>query len=338
MASLGQAMCRRRLAASLVALASVSLAAEARAGDPAAARELLKRGYLLAQEGKCEEAVPLFEESLRLDVKAITLINTADCEEKLGRLSGALGHWVDARARAKVEGNAAVEAEAENRAKSLEPRLARLVIVVPRASPAGTVVTRDGITLGPVSLGIETPVDPGPHVVVVGAPGRAEATVRVMLAEGETKRVEAAPGDAVRGDAGRAPEGPEARGTSPLVWVGFGVGAAGLAVGSVTGLLAMSRATDVERACPGGLCPDAEALDRVDGGRTLGNVSTVAFVVGGAGGALGATMLQRGAPRPPPPRGSAVVAPPRALGDRRAPRPSVRAFVAPTGAGVTGAF
>lgn len=321
MASRRQAERGRALAAWLVALVATSLANEARAGDPAAARELLKRGYLLAQDGKCEQAVPLFEESLRLDVKAITLINTADCEEKLGHLGNALGHWVDARARAKVEGNAAVEAEAENRARTLEPRLARLTIVVPPSAPPGTEVSRDGTTLGPVSLGIETPVDPGAHVILVRAPGRADGVIRVTLAEGEKKRVEGAPGAASPAGADHTPPPPPADGgtrTSPLVWVGFGVGAAGLAVGSVTGLLAMSRAKDVERACPGGLCPDAEALSRVDGGRTLGDVSTIAFVVGGAGVALGAAML--------------------VLGGSRAPRSGVRAWVAPGGGGIAGAF
>lgn len=321
MASRRQAERGRTLAAWLVVLGSAGLARDAHAGDPAAARDLLKRGYLLAQDGKCEQAVPLFEESLRLDVKAITLINTADCEEKLGRLGNALGHWVDARARAKVEGNAAVEAEAENRARALEPRLARLAIVVPAAAPPGTEVTRDGTTLGPVSLGIETPVDPGAHVIVVRAPGRAESTLRVTLAEGETKRVEASPGPKAREGEDRAapsPAGGGGSGTSPLVWVGFGVAAAGLAVGSVTGVLAMSRAKDVERACPGGLCPDAETLSRVEGGRTLGDVSTVAFVVGGAGVALGAAML--------------------VLGGSRPARPGVRAWVAPGGGGISGAF
>ena len=83
----------------------------------------MKLGYQLAQDGKCEEAIPHFVESLRLDAKAITLINLASCEEKTAKLADALGHWVEARARAQAEGNAAIEEEAEKKAKALEPRL-----------------------------------------------------------------------------------------------------------------------------------------------------------------------------------------------------------------------
>jgi hypothetical protein len=90
-------------------LAAFSTPGAARAGGPAAARELLKRGYLLAQCGKCDQAVATYEESLRLDVNAITLINAADCEETLGRFGSALGHWVDARARATADGGASLK-------------------------------------------------------------------------------------------------------------------------------------------------------------------------------------------------------------------------------------
>ena len=54
------------------------------AHDPAGAREQLKIGYQLAQDNKCQDAIPHLKESLRLDPRAITLINLADCEEKTG--------------------------------------------------------------------------------------------------------------------------------------------------------------------------------------------------------------------------------------------------------------
>lgn len=311
---------RGRFGAALVCLVVLGASRPAHAGDPAAARELLKRGYLLAQDGHCDQAVSLYDESVRLDPKAITLINYADCEEKLARLGSALGHWVDARARAKVEGNVAVEAEAERRAKLLEPRLARLTVLAPPNAPEGTTVERDGVALGAVSYGIATPVDPGSHTLVVKAPGRDDETVTVALAEGETRQVQLALGRPGRSSAA-APKRAEARsGTSPLVWVGFGVGAAGLAVGSVTGLMAIGRANDAERACPGGNCPDRASLDAVEDGRTLGTVSTIAFVAGGAGIAFGAAMLLFA---PSPAKKEAA---------------SVRVHVAPSGVVLRGTF
>lgn len=326
---------RRVALASTLAWASAGVvlgaSSDAFAGDPAAARELLKRGYLLAQDGKCDLAVAHFEESLRLDPKAVTLINYADCEEKLGRLSSALGHWVDARGRAKVEGKSDIAEEAERRAALLEPRLARLTVVLPTDAPKDVTVTRDGIPLGSVSLGIETPIDPGAHTLVVKAPGRAELTTQLRLGEGEKKRVELVVGaKAATGTTATTASAPDdrtpaatERKTSPLVWVGFGVGAAGLAVGTITGLMALSRASEAERTCPGGACPDAAALDRVDQGRTLGTVSTIGFVAGGAGVALGAAMLAFG--------GTST----------RAGASTARGFrvdVGPTGAALRGAF
>src|SRR5262245_53786122 len=116
----------RLVRACAIAAAVVLWQLPAVAGDPAIAREQLKIGYTLAQEGKCDEAVPHLTESLRLDPKAITLINLADCEEKVGKLADAMGHWVDARARAQAEGSRPIEEEATQRATALEPRLARL--------------------------------------------------------------------------------------------------------------------------------------------------------------------------------------------------------------------
>jgi hypothetical protein len=72
------------------------------------------------------------------------------------------------------------------------------------------------------------------------------------------------------------------------------------------------------------VCPDESALARVDGGRTLGDVSTVAFLVGAAGGALGLTALVLGGGRVP--AGTAL------------PRAQVRFAFSPAGAAMAGTF
>lgn len=295
-----------RPARALRAAAAVALlfgATPALANDAAAAREQLKKGYDLAQAGQCAEAIPHLTESLKLDVKAITLINLADCEEKVGRLADALGHWVDARARAQVEGNGPIQTEAERRAKALEPRLPRLTVKTADGTPGDAVVVRDGIELGSVSLGVPLPVNPGKHALVVRAPGRADATFEVELAEGEQKELEVGVGPALPPQVANGPAAlvepprePEDRGTSPLVWVGFGVAAAGAATGAVTGLMALGKASTVKQDCPNNECASQAALDDVSSGRTLGTVSTVAFAVGGAGALLGIYGLVWGSP------------------------------------------
>lgn len=260
----------------------------AAAGDPAIAREQLKIGYTLAQGGKCEEALPHLAESLRLDPKAITLINLADCEEKLGKLSDAMSHWVDARSRAQAEGARPIEEEAEKRATTLEPRLARLTIALAPTAPKDAVVERDGIALGPPSLGIPLPVDPGAHAIVVKAKGRPDGTTQLTLGEGETKRVEVDVAGGTPVPVTPPPgEAPRGRALSPLVFIGFGVAAVGAAAGTVTGLMALSAGSHADAACPDLKCTTQKGLDDVESGRTLGTVSTISFIVAGAGAAVG---------------------------------------------------
>lgn len=280
-----------RISACVIA-AAVLWQLPAAAGDPTIAREQLKIGYMLAQEGKCDEALPHLEESLRLDPKPITLINLADCEEKLGKLTDAMSHWVDARARAQAERLRPIEEEATVRATTLEPRLPRLTIVLSPRAPTDTIVERDGRTLGAPSIGIPLPVDPGRHAIVVRAKGREDATVLVDLGEGESTRVEVEPGAVVASaiavteppTVGVAPRG---RATSPLAFVGFGAAVVGAAVGSVTGIMALGAGADAKSACPDQRCRDPRALDDVRAGQTLGTVSTIAFVAAGVGAAVG---------------------------------------------------
>ena len=289
--------------------------AVARAADPAAAREQLKMGYELAQDGKCDKAIPHLLESLRLDPRAITLINLASCEEKTGRWAAALGHWADARARAQAETATLIEEEATKRVRDLEKKIPRLTIVLASGSPPGTEVTRDGVVLGAVSLGVALPVDPGSHTVVARAPGRADGSKTVALSEGESTRVEVTPGGpaATKSDAAASSDalaksngasGRGGGGTSPLVWIGFGTAIAGVTIGSISGLLALERASNAKEACPENRCLDPGDIDRVEGGRTLGWISTISFAVAGVGALVGIYGLVAVKPAP---NGVAVV-------------------------------
>jgi hypothetical protein len=282
-----------------VASALLFASSSARAGDPAAAREQVKLGYQLAQDGKCEEAIPHFVESLRLDAKAITLINLASCEEKTAKLDDALGHWVDARARALAEGNTAIVEEAEKRAKALEPRLPKLTLTLPDPKQAADVeVVRDGVTLGAASMGVALPVNPGAHTLVVRAKDREDATQTVNIAEGESKVVRlvlGAPKKAVAAAPVTAPA-TEGGGTSPLVYVGFGTAVAGVAVGAITGVLAFGKASTAKTECPNVNDCSTAGMDAVSSGRTLGTISTIGFIVGGVGAAVGVYGLVWGKP------------------------------------------
>ena len=76
-----------------------------------------------------------------------------------------------------------------------------------------------------------------------------------------------------------------------LSFIGFGVGAAGIVAGSVTGLLAISSFNSAKsKGCVGNRCPPASDGD-LDTASTMATISDVAFIVGGVGVAVGVVGL-----------------------------------------------
>lgn len=294
-------MVRRCIAGAAVLLWTSSALAAPDAHDPAAAREQLKIGYQLAQDNKCADALPHLTESLRLDPRAITLINLADCEEKTGALMSALGHWKDAQTRANDEGQKPIVEEAGKRAATLDPKIPRLTLQLAASSPKDATVERDGKPVDAATLGQPVMVDPGSHSVVVHAPGHDDAKTTYTLGENEKRSVDLEVGPANAPAKPVPPTSPvepprEAtkRKMSPLVPIGFGVGAAGVAVGVVTGILAMGKASDVKDGCPNNHCANQKLVDEASSGKTLGTVSTIAFIVGGVGVGVGVVGLFTG--------------------------------------------
>jgi hypothetical protein len=108
-------------------------------------------------------------------------------------------------------------------------------------------------------------------------------------------------------------------GPAPVVWAGFGVAAAGLAAGAVTGALSLASASDAEALCTDrARCP-SDAMDAESRARTLAGLSTAAFAAGVVGAGMGVAGLF--------------------LGDRRARSEArVAARIAPGYAGVRGSW
>jgi hypothetical protein len=160
--------------------------------DPAAARAQLVQGYALKKKGQCEEAVPYFKESARLDRQPKALLNLADCEEKLRRLSAAQTHFLETRDVARALGLSPYEKVALERLVALERNIPKLLIRLGRDAPPGTSVTRDGIELSQVSLLTALPIDPGKHTVIART-ALLEREYEITLSEGETKEIEVTP-------------------------------------------------------------------------------------------------------------------------------------------------
>jgi hypothetical protein len=297
---------------SLVALLCLASPSFAEPIDPAAARDLLKQGYALKQEGKHAEALARLLESLRLDSQIKTLMNIADCEEMLGQLSQAQKHWVLARDQAVLQGDQLMLAEAERRLVELEARMPRLTIRLVGRKVQGTEVRRSNVLLGPAALGVPLPADPASHVVLVTAPGHQDARYDVVLAERDNKSIEVKIGVALAGSpaprAGATPA-PSAGSEPPLTgdqgasevdrasgfWTGqriaavgtAGLGAAGLALAGWSWSRASGEHDDALALCNPECGDDArEKQDEAESSARLSSVMLVASSVLVAGGAV----------------------------------------------------
>jgi hypothetical protein len=299
-------------------LLSLPAAAQADNSDSAAARAHLQSGYALKQGNKCHDAILHFRESIRLDRTLKAIVNLADCEEKVGKLSAAQAHFVEARDLASSLHAVELLSVANQRLQALERKMPKLVIKVAQGAPQGTVVTRDGVELGPVSLGMPLPLDPGNHVIIA----RNEAFERqydVTLTEGQTQELEVTPsgGKALLPRAAKPLEGSTAtatataepvpdkpgfgaasnslatpgssgwtgRQTGALVLAGFGV--VGVGVGTALALSAKSDWQSTAGACPNNTCSDMQTQEDGNNARRRANLATVPIAAGAVALAVG---------------------------------------------------
>ena len=209
-------------------------------------------------------------------------------------------------------------AEAQQEVKGLEPRLAWVSVNVVGVRPDEVEVSLNGSVIPSAALGAQRPMDPGMLHVEAKADGYRTAEAEMQLSEGQhvpvielhlvalpkppAVAVEVAETQPVMtADGGE----PGFMSQSTLGYVVLGLGGIGLAVGGVTGLMAMDRRSqldDMAEGCtplPDGRCrvydPDGslqtEAKKTRDELKTFANAATIGFVAGGALAATGLLLL-----------------------------------------------
>jgi hypothetical protein len=196
--------------------------------------------------------------------------------------------------------------------------------VPPSSQPS---VSVDGVAIPAAALAVPFELDPGHHVITasVGAArteaavdvverDRRDVTLRLVVDDGSAGAPPALPTPAAAPSTAPAPESAaptaSSRGIPTLAWIGFGVAGVGVVVGSVTGIMSISDKSSIQSQCFGNRCPPS-TYNSIDSANTLATVSTVSFIVAGAGAALGvASFFLRGDDAPPPsPAGSVHVSP-----------------------------
>lgn len=300
-------------ASAAVSTASTPARAQTSAQDSAVAQSLYDQGRKLAAQNNYTEACPKLEESQRLDPTAVTQFWLADCYEHVGRTASAWSSFLDLAAAARRNGGPKAEERekvAKDRANAIAPKLTQLVISVPDAVKVpGLVIKRDGEAVHSGQWGSPVPVDPGNHTIEASAPGKQTWTkTQDVEGVGQTVTIQVDP----LGDTPVEAATPPARGgapspvdlppqteparSSPLKTAGLVVGAVGvvgLGVGTVLGVLAISKNSSANDghcgAAFGGTnnC-DPTGLSLRSDAVNFGNASTVSFIAGGvlvAGGA-----------------------------------------------------
>jgi hypothetical protein len=296
------------IAATLLFLAPLAHAQSA--ADRATARQLGLDGQEALDKKDYATAEDRFRRADALFHAPTLLLGFARAEAGLGKLVNASEAYNRIVREGVPPGASAAFANALEAAKTeagaVQSRIASVTVTV--TGPENPTVTLDDQPLSIAALGIRRTVDPGTHVVRATADGWEPAETRFAVADAGSANAtlsmqriapvgSAAQPSPVLAPAGETPAPSRDSGATTstgggqrtLGWVGLGVGVAGLATGAITGILAMSKHSDLQTPCANG-CPTSSQGD-LDSYHTLGTLSTVGFIAGGVLSAAGLVLV-----------------------------------------------
>lgn len=291
-----------------LSLLSPAPASAQKTGVPAAsadrqgqARARAKDALKLYQAGETAEAYATFREAEGLFHAPTIVLYIARCQRRLGKLLEARASYESILAEEVPKGAAAAfvsaHVDAGRELTELKSRIPSLRVIITGAPPGAAQVTVDGEPWPDETRDI----DPGSHLIAVKRAAGDPITRQVVLDEGRSQSI------SIDLPASSAPPGGEpAKKPAPprLVpaAISFGLGGAGLIVGSVFGALALAKASDLKDRCgPPPVCLSysmTELADQKSAASTRAWVANVAFIAGAAGVAAGVILLAT-APRAP---------------------------------------
>ncbi|HEX6767448.1 MAG TPA: hypothetical protein VF103_18245 [Polyangiaceae bacterium] len=283
---------------------SASVLAAPSAQDRERARGFMDLGDDKAAAGDLEGALKAYQAADGIMGVPTTGLEVGRALEKLGRLIEARDALVKVARFPREAGESPVFTTARDKASELAnalgtriPQLTLKITGIPSGSSVE--VSIDGIPLRSELLGLPVRVNPGKVALRATASGFLPIESEVTFAERETKEValafqpdpNASAAPPARADAPEAKESAAQKGRSrTLMWTAFGVGVAGIATGTVTGSLSLSKTKTAQESCDGNQCPKAVEKD-LDTARTLANVANVGFAVGVVGAGIGIWQL-----------------------------------------------
>jgi len=290
-----------------LALSVLAFAADS-AAQPSSPQAQFDRGLADMLAGRFETGCPALAASQKADPRPGTLFTLGECELRWGHSASALRHlvsYLDAVVKLPSASDRELQADRVKLATTQRTDLERLVghvtLEIPEGLPPDAVVRADGEPIERASLTAPFAVDPGDHLFEVVLPDGRRSEQAASVRKGEQRRVTlsvpgAAVADAVNasGPAPVASPGPrESRPSSPSsfrtwTWISGGIGATGIVVGSVAGVVALTNKTTAGSSCgTGGLsagqCTSQQGVDAGNAAHRWADIATVGFGVGAAG-------------------------------------------------------
>ncbi len=274
--------------------------AEPSPSDRATARSLAGEGYQALQDKDYATAADRFSRADALVHAPTLMIDWARSLVGLGKLVEAqeryeqiLREGVDAKAPRSWH---RALSDANTELAELKPRLAWLTISVTGSAQPN--VTIDDAPVPVAAIGIRRAVNPGSLTVHVQAEGFLPQTKKLQLAEGATLAIDfdlspAPVSESPLKPAPLAPTPEKTRNPTPM-YVAFAAGGAGLIVGSVSGILFLSKRADLKKVCIGLGCPPSSHSD-VDAYHALEWTADAGFALGvaGVGAGIGLWLFNR---------------------------------------------
>jgi hypothetical protein len=283
----------------------------------AAARALAVEGVKLAQDKRCEEAIDKLERAEQLKHSSIVLEHLGACYIDRGRLvegTEAL-HAVVREGLPESPSEAQKRASAEARAllDTYKPKIAQLTITVEVVANVPPQVAIDGQAVPVALLGAARPTDPGEHLVEASASGFLPVKRHISLAPGQVETlalalvVDPASAQVDEQVAAAAPvpppaaaaTAPESTAAAPAAeggmsrlpaYLSWGASGAALVVGIAFGWVAMDQKADLDRVCPGNICPP-EQSSNLNAAQTNATISSIAFGVSAGAAVLGGVLF-----------------------------------------------
>jgi hypothetical protein len=279
----------KRLVATLCCAAfSVSTVVPAFGADDdrsARADNLFRQGQSLLESGKVDAACAKFEASEAWENGLGTLLHLGDCYERAGRNASAWHTFLEAEAVAHAKRDVERGEIAAERVAALEPKLARVVFVVPPTSRVpGLTVQLGSNTIPASSFGMIIPVDAGTQHLSAFAKGYLPWQLDLEVARTEAREYR------VTVPLLQPMPEPVSNRRSTFRTAGVVTGSVGLAgIGAGAVFSALSKNADDANTCARGVIQCTPT--KTNSGNGYSEASVVSFAVGGALLATGITLF-----------------------------------------------